>query len=807
MTTQSRSPLPQLAAAALAAWLAAPQPFAGAQDDPPGQGGSILAAAAQAASNLEIESNSTTFDETLGIARAAGNVRIRYREVVIEAEQAEFHQSSGKVFARDNVRVYKDGGIFTGQEIIYDTNTGTMTATDLRSGLDPLYYEAGNLEVPSGPADMLMLDDATFTTHDSANPNFKVRAKSMKIYPGDKVVMKGVKFYAGDTPFFYFPYLSQPLDDELGYYFIPGYSSPWGAFLLNQYGFMIGEHTLAQARLDLRSERGIAGGMEFKSQRHRNEPNYGRLFLYGADDQSPEESYSGNTREGSDIPSSGRYRLNLQHRVYLPGPEESTLYLDIDVNKLSDRYFYQDFFPSEFRTDPQPDNILNLVKENPWGTISLLGRFQLNDFFQTDERLELALDATRTPLGDTGFVYNGFTTAGVMEEKLTDARIQHLSETRDRNAEYLEGIESGVLRVRGRQLVDAEGNVLEEDYRREFSENIVGTTERLLEPRGYGRFDTYHEILYPGMIGNTLAVVPRAGAGYTDYSSIDAPGLDSFDRTIGHFGVDTSLKFSRRYTDWDNRALGVDGMIHVVQPYVNYSYVSTDEIGQRLTPIDRLTPTTRLRPVDLPLFTATDGISDWQIARIGTHNRFITRRNGGSHNWLSINTYFDHYIEDPEFDRDFSNLFNEFTWSPLPWLSARLDTQLPVFNEEMEFTEVTGTVNFMPTDWFQFGISHFYLNDHPFFRDSNLLGFNTYTRLSDDWGFGTSHRFEAEDNTLEFQQYQIYKDLSSWIASVGAIIRDNRSGDDEFGILLTLTLKAFPRLTIPLDLEAGGGVD
>ncbi|MCB1231737.1 MAG: hypothetical protein KDN19_15815, partial [Verrucomicrobiae bacterium] len=411
----------------------------------------------------------------------------------------------------------------------------------------------------------------------------------------------------------------------------------------------------------------------------------------------------------------------------------------------------------------------------------------------------------RTPLKDSGFFYTGFTTAGYLEEHLGDSRHQSLIEQRDLNEGYLSDLDAGVLTLKNGQLMDADGNVLEEDYDPQYSENILTQIEQLLAPRGYGRFDTYHELLYPFDLGGVLNVVPKIGGGYSNYSSIDAPGIDSFDRSIFHAGVDTSMKFSKHYNDLYNRALGIDGILHVFQPYVNYSFVSTDEIGSNFTPIDRLTPTTRLRPIDLPMFTATDQIQDWQIARIGTFNRFLTKRNGGTHNWLTLNSYFDSYIDDPEFDRNFSNFFNQVTWSPLPWLSARIDSQLPLFGEDMDFTENSSSLYFMPSDWFQFSVGYYYLNDHPFFRDSNLMSFSTYTRLSDEWGFSTVHRFEAEDNTLEVQQYQIHKDLSSWTASLGAIVRDNRRGDDEFGILLSLTLKAFPKITVPLDLEPGGG--
>ncbi|MDA7598179.1 hypothetical protein OAE61_01755 [Verrucomicrobiales bacterium] len=760
-------------------------------------------AVAEAVTDLDIQSDYTTFDESLGVAKASGDVILKYGEVTIEADNAEFHQSSGKVFARGNVSVFKPGGNYFGEEIIYNTETGEMTSLDLRGSLDPIFYEAGQVDAASGDDSVIEMGNGFFTTHDSANPNYRIEAKRMRVFPGEKVTMKGVKLYAGEKAIFWLPYLSQPLDDELGYFFMPGYNSTWGAFVQNQYGFMIGDHTLAQAHLDYRSERGVAGGIEFKSERHRGNENFGRLNLYYAQDQDPLQAFSGRTREEGAVDQE-RYRINLQHRVYLPGPEKSTLYLDIDINKLSDEFFYEDFFPAEYRTDPQPDNVLNLVKRADRGTFSLTHRSQLNDFFQSDERTEAAIDVIRTPIGETGLFYNGYTTVGVIDEFLGDNELADITAQRDQ----LRSIRDGFLTISGDELIDAEGNVVATgEFDSAETDSLLADFERQLENRGYGRFDTYHEFLFPTTVAGFLNVVPRAGAGYTNYSDIEAPGTSSFDRATFHAGTDLSFKLSRKNADVFNGALGIDGMMHVLQPYLNYSYVKTDEIGNNFTPIDRITPTTRLRPIDLPLFTSVDSLQDWQIARIGAFNRFITRRNGGNHQWLTINNYFEAYIDDPEFDRDYSNLFNEVRWSPLPWLSASTVAQVPVFGEEMGFTEINSNVAFMPTNWFQFNVGQYVLNDHPFFDDSDLYSFGTYTRLSDQWGFSTNHRFEAEDGTLEYQQYQIHRDLSSWTASLGAISRNNRGGEDEWGVLMSLTLKAFPRVSVPLDFQPGGGLE
>ncbi len=87
--------------------------------------------------------------------------------------------------------------------------------------------------------------------------------------------------------------------------------------------------------------------------------------------------------------------------------------------------------------------------------------------------------------------------------------------------------------------------------------------------------------------------------------------------------------------------------------------------------------------------------------------------------------------------------------------------------------------------------------------DSNLFNSRIYARLSENWGFSMNHIYEATDSTLEYQSYSIHRDLSSWILSVGGLIRQNRggSGSDDFGVVLTMTLKDFPQVSLPLDLD------
>jgi LPS-assembly protein len=171
-----------------------------------------------------------------------------------------------------------------------------------------------------------------------------------------------------------------------------------------------------------------------------------------------------------------------------------------------------------------------------------------------------------------------------------------------------------------------------------------------------------------------------------------------------------------------------------------------------------------------------------------------------------LNTYFDYYIADIEFDRDYSNLFNEIRFRPLPWMSLDLDTQFPVFNsgDDFGFTEINTRLTFMPTDRIEFSVGDRYLADHPFFEDSNLLETRFYARIGDKMGVSALHRYEFDDATLELQQYAVHYDTGSWTLGVGGLIRDHR-GEEEFGLMFLATLKDIPQISIPIEIDPSGG--
>jgi LPS-assembly protein len=78
--------------------------------------------------------------------------------------------------------------------------------------------------------------------------------------------------------------------------------------------------------------------------------------------------------------------------------------------------------------------------------------------------------------------------------------------------------------------------------------------------------------------------------------------------------------------------------------------------------------------------------------------------------------------------------------------------------------------------------------------------------VNDNWGVGVYERYEANTGFLEEQRYTLHRDLSSWVASLSGVIRNNGSVK-EYGVILTFTLKALPKLAFDLNYDPGAPDD
>ena len=421
----------------------------------------LLAAGRAAAQDLEgpgslpVEINSTgqtTYEN--GLATARDNVAIHFGDTDIYSDFAQYDSTKRTVLLKGHVRIYRGISLYLAENATYNLDTKAINAEEMRSGTYP-YLIAGQT-VTSASDEEYQVNHGSFTTHDAERPDFHLNAQSVRIYQNDRVILKNVTFYIGKVPIFWWPYLYQSLDRSFSYLVAPAYLSSWGPSLLGQITFPIGEKITSTVKLDYRTRRGVALGFDSEIRYGKDDKSVAKFTSYFLQDQNPDLNRTSLPRNGT--PTS-RYRFSLQDRTQITEDIDATA----DINKLSDGFLLQDFFPGEFQVDPRPDNNIALTKTSPFYTLTAYGRLQLNTFNETTERLpEIALDIKRHGLFGGPIFYEGETSVG--------------------------------------------------ELRRNFPANSI------FQDYNVFRIDSFHQLTYPNTYFGFLALVPRVGFRETYYS-------------------------------------------------------------------------------------------------------------------------------------------------------------------------------------------------------------------------------------------------------------------------------------------------
>ncbi|MBV9492316.1 MAG: hypothetical protein JO069_21690, partial [Verrucomicrobia bacterium] len=342
-----------------------------------------------------------------------------------------------------------------------------------------------------------------------------------------------------------------------------------------------------------------------------------------------------------------------------------------------------------------------------------------------------------------------------------------------------------------------------------------------------------HQLTFPQTYFGFLSIVPRAGIRATYYSPtgtfIPSPSPDTLFnpppavavpgtverhgagvRFLYNAGVEASFKLSRSFEGVQSRWLGLDGLRHIIQPYTDFSYVNTPTLKAQsplnpiaqpgdILPFDRFIPSTQEPPIDFPQFNAIDSIDHWTIWRLGVRNRLQTRRDGGTLNWLDIDSFVDVNFKNPYQQGSYSDLITRMRFNPVPWLGLTVNSQLPVIYRN-GFYEVDTYLSWTVTPSWFLSVGDAYLSHNPSIPNGNQISLQTYYRINDNWGLSVYEEYEATTQQWQVQRYQIHRDLSSWIATVGLEARDNGGGKRSVTVSLSLTLKALPQFGFPVNL-------
>lgn len=718
-----------------------------------------------------------------GVAVAEDNVQIHFRGTDIYCDYAEYNPETREVLLVGNIRIYNDGQILNGQRAVYNLESRQIRALDFDGGDQLIKFSTLSMRAPT--LREFRAQSLSLTTSDNSQPDYHVRAKSARIYPDDRVIFSNATLYVGQTPVFWFPYLYSPLG-RTGWELKPGFNSTWGAFLLAGYRFPLTSKTDAVARFDYRTERGVGIGIDLDATYGPKDLSTAQFRGYYAYDTNPGENNTAFTR--TDEPGNDRWIVSFQNRLVV----NEDVYATADINSISDEYFLQDYFPAEFVRDPQPDNNVSLNWLTETFQFNLMARWQMNDWQEVTGRVpEFTWTSKQARLFGLPVFYDGTTRVGYLQRQYPSGA----------QPQYITQLQEAVFNP---GLFDSTGDL--KDY-------------------SAGRFDTFHQLSYPNTYFGWLSLTPKVGFRGTYYSRTGNSNEASPDfvgvtgdygsgtfRPIVNAGIEGSFKLTAKFEKAQSSFLGLDGLMHVIQPYFNYAWVENmGDPADQILQFDRVVPSTILPSLNFPQFTAIDGIDSSNLLRLGIRNRLHTRRDNETFEWFSWDTFFDVNFDNPYLDDPgaVSNLYNNIAFSPVPWFSVGTYSQFPI--SDNGFTDVNAYLRWQPVKDFSFFLSQRYIDSNPYFQNDSQATAGGFWRINDNWAASASARYDFTYDTWDVQRYMLHRDLSSWLISAGFLVTDNRAtfnnqsgGDVGVGFLLMVTLKDLPQVNLPLAFDVLG---
>ncbi len=335
-----------------------------------------------------------------------GRVEVTYEDVLMNCDKLVFYTDTKKAIVEGNVIVYQKDITLKGERIEYDFNTkkGTILTPDIQN---PPWYGKGK-EGEKISDEEYFVRQGYVTTCNLSKPHYRVQARKIYIYPGDKVVAKSVVFYIRNMPVFYMPEYIQK-EDRPAITIIPGRNREWGWFMLTAWRYYLSDDVRGNVRLDYRELKGWAKGLDYKYE--TDEMGEGLFRYYHTDERDK-------AGEG-DMIETERYRYQLRHSWQI---NNETLGL-LEYHHTSDIDFIKDYYKiEEYDKNPQPDTYASITTTKPNYSLNFFTQVQVNEFETVTERLpQVKLDIREHQLGETPFYYSGQTTTTYFEKESADS--------------------------------------------------------------------------------------------------------------------------------------------------------------------------------------------------------------------------------------------------------------------------------------------------------------------------------------------------------------------------------------------------
>ena len=591
---------------------------------------------------------------------ASGNVRVyRWREVsgpatlerIAELEKSANTLVKSVTMSRDTLgnRVYTVKAVH---------RTDTITADRVCGNWDSAYFRFDNVSFtyntfvcraesaehfPSGETVLKNGEVSACNYLESYNAHYSVAASEIKLIPhvqrfygiehadfdkGDRTILLTngfAKVYG--VPILWLPFFWKPKDEDIGLCNLTwGSSGDWGYYLRLAKRFRFGDYPSLNIKLmtDLFQDRGVGYGATGSVATEESNTNFFAYAIYDQDRYANDDYYKYRIK----VPKY-RYDFRISNLTHI------TPRLDFRgaLEYSSDPYFRRDFFTATYENDPQPATFMALEQQFDRFSAALYMRFRMNDFYTTVERFpEIRLDIPRQEIFNTGIYYQGDLAATNFRMKWTEFD------------SYLPGYS---------RLQDYEAFRFNMTH---FLYYPITTRYFTFVPRGGVGLTAYSDSSKQAVTDHDLATMISASkpqsSGKYHFNSYDDKGGSKV-RFAAEGGFELSTKIHNTWQHIRSPFWQLDGLRHIMQPYLNYTYISRPTEDRKY----------------IYYFDEIDRLDEQNFVRFGLINRFQTREGSGLGEVFFMENFWDMHLQKQDGLSRVGNLGTILRWKIFKGLS------------------------------------------------------------------------------------------------------------------------------------------
>ena len=385
-----------------------------------------------------LEADEINYDQSLDEYSARGNVLIYKGNIKLLADFVRFDHKSMKAYAEGNVI------LTNGQDIL----SGTSMEMDLENQIGSVengylflkennFHLTGNLIKKVGE-NTYSIDEASLTTCDGANPDWKITGKKVKIKEDGEGTAQHATMWARKVPVMYTPFFYYPARNKRQTGFLipeAGISDRWNTYYNQPFFWAIDESSDATFYGQYMLSRGLRPGVEYRY--YLDDWSKGTWMVDWLDDRKIDDGIGdasekwGFEDNGTDIlrKNEDRYWLRGSHHQKMPWGVRAKLDVDIVSDQDYTREFRngfmgwndsKDFFQEVFSrdlndyNDPIRTNRLNFNKTWPLYSLNAQLRYDLDSRIRNSHKPDVTLqqlpiielDGVKQRISTSPFFYN-----------------------------------------------------------------------------------------------------------------------------------------------------------------------------------------------------------------------------------------------------------------------------------------------------------------------------------------------------------------------------------------------------------------